>query len=99
MAAVFGVFACVYAIQRIPFNNTLSKWHFWLSIAGTAQYAIGYVFLGSWARDIAGSGHLQASHAALVFALIGLVLGPLCFLSGQILFVIGLVQAVPKIGH
>ncbi len=99
IAAVFGVFACVYAIRRIPFNKKLSKWHFWLSTAGTMLYAFGYAFLVTWARDIAGRGQIQASQGAVGVALIGLVLGPLCFVSGQILFVIGFVQAVPKIGR
>src|ERR1700686_222691 len=32
VAALCGVFACLYSIRYLPFNARFMQWHFWLSV-------------------------------------------------------------------
>ena len=91
VAGLFGAFAFLYAIGYVPFSETASQWHFWLSFSGAILLGLGYgamVFLGHREPD-----H-QASQGALAVVLLLLVAGPVAFVCGQVLFAVSLSRAL-----
>ena len=41
VAALFGMFACLYSIRYLPFNTRIMQWHFWLSLGCVIWCIIG----------------------------------------------------------
>jgi hypothetical protein len=91
IAGLFGVFAFFCAIGYLPFSETESQWHFWLSFSGVILFGLGYVamvFLGHKQPSY------QASQGALTVVLLLVVTGPVAFLCGQVLFAFSLSRAL-----
>lgn len=92
VAALFALFAGLYTISNIPFAKGVSQWHFWLSFTGVLLFAIGYGMLAALgSRELQ---HHETSQGSMAVAAFGLVFGPVAFIVGQLLFVVGLVRAV-----
>lgn len=97
LAALFATFAFLYSIGYIPFNSTMAKWHFWLSLVSVVLCVAGWMIF-SWYVEYAertkivdtkiGTGGmlLAASFAA----------GLLTFVSMQLWFTADLARALWK---
>jgi hypothetical protein len=97
IAALFCVFAFLYSIGYIPFNSTMARWHFWLSLVSVVICIAGAAIF-SWYVEYAertkivdtkiGTGGmlLAASFAA----------GLLTFVSMQLWFTADLARALWK---
>ena len=100
IAALFGAFACVYAIPYWRLSTALAPWHFWLSLTGVLLFAVGFTMLGIVASEsLGGAAPPEPSKVALAVTAIGLLVGPVVFLSGQLIFVLSLMRAVAGIRH
>jgi len=95
IGALFVGFACAYYGAKIPFGQVLTRWHFWTSVGGAVLFSIGYVLLTILGNHVvAAKAARQPPQWLLALSLLGLTLGPILFVSGQILFVIGLTKAI-----
>jgi hypothetical protein len=89
VAAIFGMFAFLYSIGYIPFNPTMPKWHFWLSLVGVALCIIGALIFRFGAENAKEPWTLGVN--SIVFSV---VVGLLAFFSVQLWFAVDLTRAV-----
>src|ERR1700680_2130943 len=83
LATMLCFFATIYSLWMLPFNRTLSLWHFWLTSIGIA------VFLSALYLSTA---NLPGSRTALWTVLVS----PAVVLLVQVLFVWNFLQAILK---
>ena len=83
LATMLCFFATIYSLWMLPFNRTLSLWHFWLTSVGIA------VFLSALYLSTA---NLPGSRTALWTVLVS----PAVVLLVQVLFVWNFIQAILK---
>jgi hypothetical protein len=76
-------FATIYSLWMLPFNRTLSLWHFWLTSIGIADF-LSALYLST--------ANLSGSRTALWTALVS----PAVVLLVQVLFVWNFLQAILK---
>jgi hypothetical protein len=92
VAALFGLFACLYSIGYIPFDARLVQWHFWLSLGCVVWCVIGEVVFYMAVR---GETTPQLGTGGQALALSFLATIPI-FLATQLLFAFALVRALIK---
>ena len=81
LATMLCFFATIYSLWMLPFNQTLSLWHFWLTSVGIV------VFLSAFYLSTA---NLPGSRTALWTFLVS----PAVVLLVQVLFVWNFIQAI-----
>jgi hypothetical protein len=90
VAALFGVFACVYSIHYLPFNARFVQWHFWLSLGCVIWCIIGWVVFYMVARK---EPEPQLGVAGQALALSFMATIPI-FVATQVTFAFALVRAL-----
>jgi hypothetical protein len=90
IAALFCLFAFLYSIGYIPFNKTITQWHFWLSVTSIALFILGFIGLGTLGQKVLIQGIPQK--VVLLSFLTSLPI----FLFGQAFFAIGLTRSLLK---
>jgi hypothetical protein len=83
LATMLCFFATIYSLGMLPFNPTLSLWHFWLTGIGIAVFLCAFYL---------STANLAGSRAALWAVLVS----PAVVLLGQVLFVWNFIQAILK---
>jgi hypothetical protein len=83
LATMLCFFATIYSLWMLPFNPTLSLWHFWLTSIGIAVF-LSALYLST--------ENPQGSRTALWAVLVS----PVVVLLGQVLFVWNFIQAILK---
>jgi hypothetical protein len=92
VAALFGLFACLYSIRYIPFNQSFVQWHFWLSLGCVIWCIIGWVaFYVTVQKE--PLPQLGATAQALISSFLATI--PI-FLATQVVFAFALVRALLK---
>jgi len=94
LAALFAIFAALYAFWLIPMNPTAAQWHFWMTAAGTALFWVYFIAFSRVVR--ATSDAVATRQNTMMVYLIGgsLVLAFVLLVSGQVLFVTNLAKAL-----
>lgn len=85
LAGLFAVFACFYAVGRIQLGEAFVDWHLGLSLAGVVLFGVGFALFALLAAKHSAE---QPGQLTLLISVGGMLLGPLVFLAGQLLFVI-----------
>jgi succinate dehydrogenase hydrophobic anchor subunit len=96
LAGLFAAFACLYALNYIPFNEATVEWHLWLSLVGAALFGLGFTLFAMLTPE---NTVREPSHGALVAAATGLFVGPALFTATQLLFVMALIHGVLAMRH
>ena len=81
LATMLCFFATIYSLSMLPFNQTLSLWHFWLTSLGIAVF-LSALYLPT--ANLPGSGT----------ALWTVLVSPVMVLFVQVLFVWNFIQAI-----
>jgi len=89
IAAVFCLFAAVYSLWMLLMNAAAAEWHFWLTSASIAAFAMFFLLLGNPESD---------PHAPSWAVTVG-VFSATAFISAQCIFAVNLTQAVNKLAH
>jgi len=89
LAGLFALFACAYALSWIRLSEAIMAWHLWMSLSGVALFGLGFALLGHVAARNAVRG---PSQGALLAVAIGMFVGPMFFLAGQLIFVVALIR-------
>jgi surface polysaccharide O-acyltransferase-like enzyme len=91
-AVLFTLFAFLYSIAYIPFDQRIAQWHFWLSIGCVVLFVLGIVIFYMAVR---GGATPKLGLAGTAFALAVLASLPI-FAVTQLLFAVELVRALVK---
>lgn len=97
LAALFGAFACLY-LTKIPMSEGPVWWHFWASVGGAAIFALIYLLISLLGDQYVASHEAhQPPQWLLLLSVVGLVVGPVMFLVGQLIFLFNLGMAIVRI--
>jgi len=88
LAGLFAIFACSYALGRIQLSAAIVDWHLWLSLSGVAMFGLGF---GLFAHLGAENSTSQPGQGALLVSAVGMIIGPVIFLAGQLMMMVALV--------
>lgn len=93
-AALCCILAALYSLGHIPFNETLARWHPWLSVVGLVMLGLG---IGTLLLLLA----VRASGVGVtgVLAIASVVGGIVVFTVTQGWFLVELFRAVAKMRH
>lgn len=92
VAVLFTLFAFLYSIAYIPFDQRIAQWHFWLSLGCVVLFALGAVIFYVTAQ---GGTTPKLGLAGTAFALSVIASIPI-FMLTQLLFAVELVRALVK---
>lgn len=95
LAALFATFAFLYSIGYIPFNSTMAKWHFWLSLISVVLCVAGWMIFSWYAENAGRSADTSIGPRGMLVAAAFLA-GFLTFVSMQLWFAIDLARALFK---
>lgn len=88
LAGLFAIFACSYALGRIQLSAAIVDWHLWLSLSGVAMFGFGFGLL--FAHLGAENSAPQPGQGTLIVIAVGMIIGPVSFVAGQLLLMIAL---------
>ena len=91
LAGLFAIFACFYALGRIRLGEGFIGWHLWLSLSGVAMFGVGFALFALVTDENAAA---KPGQLTLLISAGGMLLGPVTFLAGQLLFVIALLTTI-----
>jgi hypothetical protein len=92
LAALFSLFAFLYSIGYLPFDKTVARWHFWLSLGCVVLFVLGMVIFYVTVR---GGTTPKLGVAGTAFAVSVLASIPI-FVVTQLFFAVALVRALMK---
>jgi hypothetical protein len=97
IAALFGLFAFLYSIGYIPFNSTMARLHFWLSLISVAVCIAGAAIF-SWYVEYAERTKIVDTELGTSGMLLAasFAAGLLTFVSMQLWFAVDLARALFK---
>ena len=96
LAGLFAICACFYAWGFIQLSDAIVDWHLWLSLSGVAMFGFGFAML---ARIGAENPAPQPGQGTLLVVALGIIIGPVCFVAGQLLLMIALVFHLTALRH
>ncbi len=99
VAALFGVFACVYSLPLVRLNRSAATWHFGLSAIAIVLFGIGLIAIAMLPLSpgtVPRSGLRTAELVSIVFVLF---VAPAVFLGGQIVFLANLLLGLFRGSH
>ena len=88
LAGEFAIFACAYALGWIRLSASMVDWHVWLSLSGAAMFGLCFGLLAHIGAEYAAP---QPGQGTLIVIAVGMIIGPVSFVAGQLLLIIALV--------